>query len=267
VNNAQRAHIGLLGSVDAIARAKGEIYSGLARSGVAVVNADDPFRDYWIGLNAGRRVVTFGLAPEADVHASAQGGEARFVTPTDAFVATLQVAGEHNLRNAAAACAVAHALEIPPHAMQEGLNRFAGVPGRLQRRAGVNGAVLIDDTYNANPESMKAALAVLSLETGRRIFVMGDMGELGDEADALHAEVGRFARELKIDEFHGLGTHSARAVEAFGAAGRHFADRDALVEALLSRASAGTTILVKGSRFMQMERVADALAEGGADAA
>ena len=276
VNNAQRAHIGLLGSLEAVARAKGEIYSGLGPGGVAIVNADDPFADYWKGLNAGRRIVTFGLGnqasrgpgPQADVRASADAGEARFVTPSDAFVARLQVAGEHNLLNAAAACAVAHALEIPPHAMQEGLNRFQGVPGRLQRRAGMNGAVVIDDTYNANPESMKAALAVLSLETGRRVFVMGDMGELGDAAGDLHAEVGRFARELKIDELFALGPLGARAVEAFGPGARHFDELEALVQALRDRARAGTAILVKGSRFMQMERVADALAAGeGPDAA
>jgi UDP-N-acetylmuramoyl-tripeptide--D-alanyl-D-alanine ligase len=267
VNNAQRAHIGLVGGVDAVARAKGEIYAGLGPGGIAIVNADDPFCEYWKGLNAGRRIVSFGLGPQAHVHASAEGKQARFVMPAGAFVATLQVAGEHNLRNAAAACAVAHALEIPLKAMQEGLERFMGVPGRLQRRAGLKGAVLIDDTYNANPESMKAALAVLSLETGRRIFVMGDMGELGAGAGDLHAEVGRFARELRIDDFFALGAQSARAAEAFGAEARHFDDRDALVDALVSRARAGTVILVKGSRFMQMERVADALAEEGADAA
>ena len=268
VNNAQRAHIGLLGSVEAIARAKGEIYSGLGPAGIAIVNADDPFADYWKRLNADRRIVTFGLSATADVHASAEGARARFVTPVDAFVATLQVAGEHNLRNAAAACAIAHALEIPPHAMQEGLNSFRGVPGRLQRRAGVNGMVLIDDTYNANPESMKAALAVLSLETGRRIFVMGDMGELGESAGEMHAEVGRFARGVKVDDFFALGEHSARAAEAFGPEGRHFDSRAALIEALQARARTGTVILVKGSRFMQMERVAGALAANeGPDAA
>jgi UDP-N-acetylmuramoyl-tripeptide--D-alanyl-D-alanine ligase len=272
VNNAQRAHIGLLGSVEAVARAKGEIYSGLGPGGIAIVNADDPFADYWKGLNAGRRIVTFGVgssdAIRPDVHVSAEGAQARFVTPVDAFVATLQVAGEHNLRNAAAACAVAHALEIPPHAIQEGLTRFRGVPGRLQRRAGVKGAVLIDDTYNANPESMKAALAVLSLEGGRRVFVMGDMGELGDTAGEMHAEVGRFAREVKIDEFLALGPESAHAAEAFGPAARHFESREALVEAAATLARAGTVILVKGSRFMQMERVADALAsEEGSGAA
>ena len=264
VNNAQRAHIGMLGSVEAVARAKGEIYSGLGLGGIAIVNADDPFAGYWKGLNAGRRVVSFGLgtsdSARPDVQVSAEGAQARFVTPADAFVATLQVAGEHNLRNAAAACAVAHALEIPPHAIQEGLSRFKGVPGRLQRRAGRKGAVLIDDTYNANPESMKAALAVLSLESGRRIFVMGDMGELGETAAELHAEVGRFARELKIDEFLALGPQSMNAVEAFGPQARHFAGREALLEALEARLRSGTVILVKGSRFMQMEHVADALA-------
>jgi UDP-N-acetylmuramoyl-tripeptide--D-alanyl-D-alanine ligase len=260
VNNAQRAHIGLLGSVEAIARAKGEIYAGLGPGGVAIVNADDPFAGYWKELNAGRRIITFGLGADADVRASGEGAEARFVTPVDAFVATLPVAGEHNLRNAAAACAIAHALEIPPAAMQEGLNRFRGVPGRLQRRAGIKGSVVIDDTYNANPESMKAALAVLSREAGRRVFVMGDMGELGEQAGELHAEVGRFARELEIDGFFALGGESARAAGAFGPAARHFESREALVQALEALAGKDTTILVKGSRFMQMERVADALA-------
>ena len=113
--------------------------------------------------------MTFGLSPSADVHASLHGSQARFVTPVDAFALDLQVAGEHNLRNALAACAAAHALEIPPHAIQAGLAGFAGVPGRLQRRRGASGATIVDDTYNANPESMKAAIAVLSRETGRRM--------------------------------------------------------------------------------------------------
>ena len=263
VNNAHRAHVGLLGSVDAVARAKGEIYAGLDDAGIALVNADEPFAPYWKGLNEGRRVVTFGLLPTADVRASLDGAQARFVTPVDAFAVTLQVAGEHNLRNAVAACAVAHALEIPPHAIQAGLAAFSGVPGRLQRRPGAKGAVLIDDSYNANPESMKAAIAVLAAERGRRIFVMGDMGELGSEAPAMHAEVGAFARERGIDALFALGNDSASAVRAFGAAGRHFATLEALVEAASLQAGPNVTLLVKGSRFMQMERVAEALAARG----
>lgn len=262
VNNAQRAHVGILGSVEAIARAKGEIYSGLRPSGVAIVNEDDPYAGYWKKLNVGRRIVTFGLAERADVRATVEGPQVRFVTPADAFAVVLQVSGEHNVRNALAACAAAHALEIPPHDMQDALNHFAGVPGRLQRRAGRSGSTVIDDTYNANPESMKAAIRVLAAHAGRTVFVMGDMGELGDAGPEMHAEVGAFAREAGVDALLATGEASRRAVEAFGQGARHFASIDTLVEAAGHEAAQGATILVKGSRFMQMERVADALAQG-----
>ena len=260
VNNAQRAHVGILGSLEAIARAKGEIYSGLAASGIAIVNADDGFAPYWKGLNASRRIVTFGLGDGADVRATQAGAQARFVTPTDAFAVALQVRGEHNLRNAAAACAAAYALEIPFQAMQAGLASFAGVAGRLHRRKASTGAIVIDDSYNANPESMKAALAVLALEHGRKVFVMGDMGELGGEAPAMHAEVGAFAKKSGIDALMALGDASRHAVQAFGRGAMHFDDVDALSRAAANESAHGATILVKGSRFMRMERVADALA-------
>jgi UDP-N-acetylmuramoyl-tripeptide--D-alanyl-D-alanine ligase len=263
VNNAQRAHVGILGSLEAIARAKGEIYAGLKPSGIAVVNEDDAFAGYWKKLNAGRRVVTFGLAQGADVRATVAGSQVRFVTPVDAFAVKLQVAGEHNVRNALAACAAAHALEIPPHHIQDALNHFGGVPGRLQRRPGRAGSTLIDDTYNANPESMKAAIRVLAAEGGRRVLVMGDMGELGAGAPAMHAEVGAFAREAGIDALLALGEASREAVAAFGSDARHFGDAAQLVEEAGHEAARGATLLVKGSRFMQMERVADALAAPG----
>ncbi len=264
VNNAQRAHVGILGSLEAIARAKGEIYAGLDGSGIAVVNADDAHAAYWKGLNAGRRVVTFGLAPIATVRASALSGGMRVTTPQGAFTVTLQVPGEHNVRNALAACAAAHALDIPLEAMRDGLRGFSGVAGRLQRRPGTRGSWVIDDSYNANPESMKAAIKVLAAERGRRIFAMGDMGELGDAAGAMHAEVGAFARAAGIEVLLAVGPASRSAVEAFGEGARHFEDTAALAKAAAAEAVPGAAILVKGSRFMQMERVADALAAGGA---
>ena len=268
VNNAHRAHVGILGSVEAIARAKGEIYAGLKANGVAIVNEDDAHADYWKSLNAGRRIVTFGLGTGADVRATAAGPQMRIVTPQDAFAVTLHVAGEHNLRNALAACAAAHALGIPVAAMQQGLGEFPGVPGRLQRRRGPAGAWVIDDSYNANPESMRAAIDVLAAQEGRRVFVMGDMGELGAEAPSMHAEVGEAARHAGIDTLFALGEASREAVRAFGAGARHFAGHEALIEAARGEAGHGVTFLVKGSRFMQMERVADALASpGGHDAA
>jgi UDP-N-acetylmuramoyl-tripeptide--D-alanyl-D-alanine ligase len=263
VNNAQRAHVGILGSVEAIARAKGEIYAGLGPDGIAVVNADEPFAPAWKALNAGRRIVTFGLAAGADVRATTGEGQVRFVTPADAFAVTLQVKGEHNMRNALAACAVAHALEIPPHAMQDGLARFAGVPGRQQRRAGPAGSTVIDDSYNANPESMQAAIRVLAAEPGRRVMVMGDMGELGAQSAALHAEVGAFAREHGIDALLTLGDDSREAARAFGEGARAFATFEEALEAVRAEAARGATLLVKGSRFMRMERIADALAGPG----
>jgi UDP-N-acetylmuramoyl-tripeptide--D-alanyl-D-alanine ligase len=268
VNNAHRAHVGLLGDVEAVARAKGEVYGGLSASGIAVVNADDAFASYWRGLNRERRVILFGLSQAADVRAIVEGPTTRFVTPAGEFTMTLRVAGEHNLRNALAAFAAAHALGIPVASMQGGLAGFTGVPGRLQRRAGVKGAVLVDDTYNANPESMKAALAVLAQERGRRIFVMGDMGELGENASAMHAEIGAYARAHGIDALLAMGPESVHAVNAFGAGGAHLDSIEGLVRAAEAEAGARVTILVKGSRFMQMERVADALAvTGGANAA
>ena len=285
VNNAQRAHVGILGSVEAIARAKGEIYAGLKPSGIAVVNEDDDFAPYWKKLNSpspsgaqgvergvgegrgeggatvSRRVVTFGLSERADIRGTSAGGQLRIVTPADAFAVTLQVAGEHNLRNALAACAAAHVLEMPPRAMQEGLAGFTGVPGRLQRRRGAAGGWVIDDSYNANPESMKAAVQVLAVERARKVLVMGDMGELGDSADAMHREVGTFARERGIDALYTLGAASRHAAEGFGSGARAFDDVAALIVEAKREAAAGATVLVKGSRFMQMERVADALAE------
>jgi UDP-N-acetylmuramoyl-tripeptide--D-alanyl-D-alanine ligase len=267
VNNAQRAHVGILGSVEAIAHAKGEIYAGLDDSGVAVVNADDEFAPYWKSLNAGRRIVTFGLGDGADVGAANGGPQVRFSTPAGAFTVALRVRGEHNVRNAMAACAAAFALDIPVAAMQAGLAAFAGVAGRQERRKGIAGGVVIDDSYNANPESMKAAARVLAEEPGRTLLVIGDMGELGEAAPEMHAEVGRFAKEAGIDLLMALGDDSRHAVQAFGSGAKHFNDVDGLIKAAAREAEAGATILVKGSRFMRMERVADALAgEGGGHA-
>jgi UDP-N-acetylmuramoyl-tripeptide--D-alanyl-D-alanine ligase len=263
VNNAQRAHIGLLGSLEAIAQAKGEIYSGIMPGGVALVNEDDPFAAYWKGLNPGRSVITFGTAESADVRGLLENGQLRLITPLDAFAVTLQVPGEHNARNAIAACAAAFAMEIPPHAIQAGLSAFEGTEGRLQRRPGARGSLLIDDTYNANPDSMKAALRVLARSGGQRVFVMGDMGELGDAGAPLHAEIGAFAKGAGIDRLVALGPLSVHAVEAFGAGGAHCASLDDLVREVAAEAGPGTTILVKGSRFMQMERAVERLAAAG----
>ena len=265
VNNAQRAHVGILGSLEAIARAKGEIYAGLDDAGIAIVNEDDPFAPYWRGLNAGRKVLTFGFSSDADVTAASAAGEWRFRTPAGSFAVALRAPGEHNVRNALAACAAAHAVGVPAAAMASALAAFEGVPGRLQPRAMPGGARVIDDTYNANPESMKAAIRVLAAEPGRRVLVMGDMGELGVQSAAMHAEVGDFAKRSGLEALLAVGEQSRNAVQAFGEGARHFAEARELLDAARAEARQGATLLVKGSRFMQMERVADALA-GGSDA-
>jgi UDP-N-acetylmuramoyl-tripeptide--D-alanyl-D-alanine ligase len=260
VNNAHRAHVGLLGTLEAIAQAKGEIFSGLRPGGIALVNEDDAFAGYWKGIAAGRNVVTFGLAETADIHGRLEEGQVRLVTPLDAFAVTLQVPGEHNARNAIAACAAAFALEVPPRDIQAGLAAFAGTRGRLQSRPGVRGSTVIDDTYNANPDSMKAAIRVLARAPGRRVLVLGDMGELGDAAAPLHAEIGAFAKGAGIERLLALGPLSVHAVEAFGDGAAHFPAVEALVSEARAESRPNVTLLVKGSRFMRMEQVVERLA-------
>jgi UDP-N-acetylmuramoyl-tripeptide--D-alanyl-D-alanine ligase len=189
VNNAQRAHVGILGSLEAIARAKGEIYAGLGPAGTAIVNEDDTFAEYWRGLNRTRRVISFGFKPEADVRGAVTPEGWRIATPTGAFTVTLQVRGEHNVRNALAACAARIALGRPTGRCRQGLAASRACRAAAAPR-GPGGALVIDDSYNANPESMKAAIRVLAGEPAPQVFVMGDMGELGETSPAMHAEVG-----------------------------------------------------------------------------
>ena len=263
INNAGTAHIGELGSVDAIARAKGEIFEGLDESGTAILNADDAFADYWRALVCGRRVVDFGLDRKAAVSARYElavfASLVTFRTPEEQFVATLGIPGMHNIKNALAAVACAYALAIPSAAIAAGLAAYAGVKGRLQRKRHASGALVIDDTYNANPDSMRAAIAVLAASPGRTIFVMGDMGELGPGAEAMHASIGEFAKRSGVQAMFALGEMSTAAVRSFGDGARHFSSIDELVGALSAGLEHGSTVLVKGSRFMRMERVVEAL--------
>ena len=174
--------------------------------------------------------------------------------------ATVNAPGLHNVRNALAACASAFALDVPLAAMSAGLARYAGVKGRLQRTPAQSGAMLIDDTYNANPESMRAAIDVLARMPGKRLLVLGDMGELGERAAACHAEVGDYACRAGIEQLFALGDMSVNTVSAFGAGATHFPDIDALLADVKNRLAPELTVLVKGSRFMQMERVVKAFA-------
>ncbi len=263
INNASGAHLAGLGSVAGVAEAKGEILAGLAMDGIAVLNADDAHIGRWRELAGTRQRLAFGLHTEADIsavwHALPQGAQLEVTTPAGSFSVTLQVCGEHNVRNALAATAACLAVGIALSDIAAGLAQFTGVAGRQQPKNGAAGATLLDDTYNANPASMRAAIEVLSARPGRRVLIIGDMGELGADAPALHAEVGALARNRGIDVLLALGEFSAGAVAAFGAGGQHFADLDSLLAVARTWLAADTTLLIKGSRFMKMERVVAAL--------
>jgi len=265
VNNAQRAHLAGLGSVAAVARAKGEIFAGLSEQGVAVINADDPQADLWRAMNRGRRIVSFGFAPTADVHGSwhphGLGGLLKLVTPLGTTELQLPVPGGHNARNALAAAAACSAAGVPLAPIVRGLERFDIVNGRLQCKRGHGGATVIDDSYNANPDSMRAAIDVLATLPGRRIFVMGDMGEVGEMAGQLHDEIGGHARSQGIELLFAFGDKSVAAAYNFGAGGRHFDSVEKLAAALKPLMDKDTTVLVKGSRFMKMERVVEQIVE------
>ena len=265
VTNAGRAHIEFLGSEEAIARAKGEIFEGLGPGGTAVINADDKFAPMWRERAGLHRRVEFGIDHDADVTASYRMRplESEIVVnlPQGTAHALLRAPGLHNVRNALAAAAAAASLDISASAVGAGLERFCGIKGRLQVKRAASGAQVIDDTYNANPESMRAAVDVLAKSAGRKVLVIGDMGELGADAPRLHAEIGAYAKSAGIDELYALGGNAARAAAAFGAGAVHCAQIEKLIANLRASITADATVLVKGSRFMQMERVVAALAD------
>jgi UDP-N-acetylmuramoyl-tripeptide--D-alanyl-D-alanine ligase len=174
----------------------------------------------------------------------------------------LQVPGEHNVMNALAAAAAAFALDVSHRSIVTGLSGFAGVKGRLQKKPALHGSTFIDDTYNANPDSVKAALAVLAQQSGKKVLVLGDMGELGTDAAAMHAQIGLAARDAGIDRLLALGDLSRETVGAFGAGAMHFERIQELLAELENELTSDTTVLVKGSRFMQMERVVQSFMEG-----
>lgn len=269
ISNAGAAHLEGLGSVAAVARAKGELIEHLPPDAVAVLNADDAYLSLWQQLAGTRRVCTFGLGTDADVTAHyrllADGSEVELLTPAGSAHARLQLLGRHNVRNALAATAAALAAGRPLSEIAAGLGRVRPVPGRLFPLAGRNGARVIDDSYNANPLSVQAAIEVLGALPGRRLLVLGDMAELGTEAPALHAQCGATARAAGVDRLLTLGPLSAAAASAFGTGACALDDRAALIDALEPLLQADATVLVKGSRSAGMEKVVQAIAavDGG----
>ena len=259
VNNALPAHLEGLGSVEGVARAKGEIFQGLGAGGTAIINADDAYAPLWRELAAPHRIQTFGLEQTADVSAdyqlNADGSEVTLKTPQGSARLHLPAAGLHNVRNALAATAAALAMGVTLEAVVNGLQQFSGAKGRLQRKSGLQGCTVIDDTYNANPASMRAAIDVLAACPGKRVLVLGDMGELGADAELLHAEIGQYARAARLDGLLTLGEMS-RAY-----AGERYDTPEQLADALRPQLDNTTTVLVKGSRFMRMERVVALITE------
>jgi UDP-N-acetylmuramoyl-tripeptide--D-alanyl-D-alanine ligase len=268
INNAAEAHLEGLGSVSDVARAKGEIFTGLAADGVAVINADDAFAGLWRGLAQPRQVITFGMERPAAVSASCEldgrGSVINLKTPQGDIQMRLPMLGRHNVMNALAASAASLAAGASLAQIRAGLEKLEAVSGRLELKPGISGAHIIDDTYNANPGSLAAGMQVLKEFGGERTLVLGDMAELGEAAAGIHRRVGELARRIGINRLFAIGDQSRLAVESFGRGGRHFKNHDALVEALVDCLHGDMTVLVKGSRVMKMEKIVNGIVRPGA---
>jgi len=265
LNNAGNAHVGEFGGPEKIVQAKGEILEGLAADGVAVLNLDQAAFATWRQRVGERPVLTFALNnTQADFHASAIEHDARgcpaftLHSPAGEVRVQLNLLGLHNVANALAAAAAAHALNVPLVGIRQGLESLQPVKGRAVARVATNGARLIDDTYNANPVAVCAAVDILVAFPGRTVLVLGDIGELGEWAEQGHRDVGTYAAG-KVDALYAVGPLMRHAVAAFGAEGRHFADQASLIAALAAEQGPSTTLLIKGSRSAAMDKVVAAL--------
>jgi UDP-N-acetylmuramoyl-tripeptide--D-alanyl-D-alanine ligase len=270
ITNAGAEHLEGFGTIEGAARAEGEMIADLETSQIAVINADDEFAPLWRGMTRAR-VVTFGIDRPADYSAAeiqtgigAEGFLTRFQmrTPQGTREVVMNLAGRHNVMNALCAAAAACAAGASLEDVRQGLATMRPVPGRLQFKTAPSGAWIVDDSYNANPSSMKAGIEVLAGVDARRWLVMGDMGELGESAESSHQEIGRFARENHIDRLFATGKLSALAVEAFGSGGEWFQDSETLARSVNAELTREVCVLVKGSRSARLERVVDALTGG-----
>lgn len=267
INNAQGAHLEFLGSVEGVARAKAEIFEGLSDKGFAIINADDTFAEQWKKDTANHTQLTFALM-NADVCADnimleALSSHWTLTIHEQRLPVVLPVPGLHNIYNALAAAAMAFTCGVALNEIVQGLSQFRAFPGRLQEKTASQGAVLIDDTYNANPSSMQAAIDVLAACSGPRLLILGEMGEVGVEAEKMHRALGSYAANKQIDSILALGKNMQFAVDAFNEKHEGRAEHFSTIEALIQRAQECMTdyqtILAKGSRAMRMERVVKAL--------
>jgi len=281
VTNAQRAHLAGMGSLVGVAEEKGSLFDALPEGGAAIVNLDDPHADLWLArIQAGREVLGTHVQSAKQCGASApafvaeimetslQGQVLQMTTPAAQVMVTLPQSGMHNASNTAQAMAAGFAAGLDVQMMAASLANFGGVAGRLQRKQTTRGAQIIDDTYNANPDSMRAAIDVLVSGAAagvQSVLVIGDMGEVGAESEELHAEVGAYAAQCGVNKFYAVGPLSANAVKAYQTKGageaRHFATQEDLVAALKNNLGVDAVVLVKGSRSSRMENVVNALVE------
>ena len=278
VTNAQRAHLAGMGSLASVAEEKGSLFDALPEGGTAIVNLDDPNATGWLArIQTGRQILgthVVGLAAQGTpvftaevMHTSKQGQVLQLDTPQGQVNVDLPLSGVHNVSNALQAMAAGYAAGLDVPTMATALASFGGVAGRLQRKVSAGGAMLIDDTYNANPDSMRAAIEVLVTlaPMEKTTLVIGDMGEVGADAAALHAEVGRYAATAGVGSLFAVGPLCASAVAAYANGrpdqARHFQTQEALVDALRAQIDAGSVVLVKGSRSSRMEAVVNALVE------
>jgi len=270
ITNAAAAHLEGFGSIDGVAHAKGEILAGAPRPQCAVLNADDHYFPLWQSMAADLDVISFGYSPAAgvraaDVQTDSRGSTFRLALQQETATVRLPLPGSHNVINACAAAAVARAAGLDTAAIVAGLEAVRPVGGRLRAHDGVCGARLYDDSYNANPSSVIAAAEFLAAQEGASWFVLGDMGELGSDAAELHRAAGRGLRRAGIDRLFATGPLSREAVAGFGADAAWFDDVDALIAAVRGALAKDVNVLVKGSRFMRMERVVAALRDAPAD--
>ena len=272
ITNAGAEHLEGFGTLDGVAQAEGETVSCLGPEATAIINADDPYAAYWRGVATARRIVTFGVHAAADFAAKdlvqrIERGEfaSRFtlVCSQGEIAIALKAGGAHNISNALGAAAAASAAGASLEQIAAGLADFRAVAGRLQLKPGARDSWIIDDSYNANPSSVRAGLEVLRSVQGVTWLVLGDMAELGEHAEDSHAHMGAYARDCGIKRLFALGPQSSRAVETFGAGGEWFADADSLIRRVQSQIAPGVTVLVKGSRINRLERVVQALSGGG----
>jgi UDP-N-acetylmuramoyl-tripeptide--D-alanyl-D-alanine ligase len=273
ITNAGAEHLEGFGNLDGVAQGEGETVSCLEPDGTAIINADDPYAAYWRGISGAKGIVTFGVHSQADFTAKnifqgIERGEfaTRFtlLSPLGERAIMLKAGGAHNIGNALAAAAAASAAGASLEDIGLGLADFRAVAGRLQLKAGTRGSWIIDDSYNANPSSVRAAMEVLRTLSGPTWLVLGDMAELGDVSQDSHAHIGSFARDCGIKRLFAMGPLSSRAVETFGSGGEWFADADSLTRRLQAELTPGVTVLIKGSRINRLERVVQALTGGGA---